>query len=188
MEKIRELLEKNNICLPDKKVYIKIENSKEKIMQYGAYFVPNFVWVDDYTEIVNWLENNDGRGLFLYGDCGRGKTQFAKYILPAILLAETNKVLRYYDVQECKLKFDEIMAKKILSLDDIGTEEIINNYGTKIDPFAEIIDSVEKKSKLIVITSNLNQDQLTARYGVRILDRIKSTTTRVLFQGKSFRC
>jgi DNA replication protein DnaC len=49
------------------------------------------------------------------------------------------------------------------------------------------MDMAEKKSKLVIVTSNYQKDQLIDRYGIRVLDRIIATTFRVKFTGKSFR-
>ena len=186
-QSFREVLQKQGLQVPDEKVYFKIENAKELIEKAFKEFVADFVWIKEYDEVVEWMTDNKGRGLFLYGNCGRGKTLLAKYIIPAILLKECGKVLRYYDIQDLKSNFNEIISKKLISLDDIGTEEMINDWGNKREPFAEIMDIVEKKSKLIIVTSNETEEKLISRYGVRILDRIKSTTIRVLFKGESLR-
>ena len=86
-------------------------------------------------------------------------------------------MVSYYDIQDFKTKYDEIITKKkIIALDDIGTEEVIVNYGNRIEPFSEIMDIVEKKSKMVIITSNITEKQLIDRYGMRILDRLKATT------------
>lgn len=173
--------------VPDERVYFKVGGAKELISKSFTEFVPAFKWTKEYEQVSDWLEDNKGLGLFLYGNCGRGKTMLAKYVIPSILMAGTGKVLRYYDVQDLKTSYDEILSKKLFALDDVGTEEVILDYGNRKDAFCEIMDFVEKKSKLIVITSNLNYEQLVARYGVRIMDRIKATTKRILFEGESFR-
>jgi DNA replication protein DnaC len=187
MEDIKNIMQKHGFQIPDNKIHFKIDDAKQKIVYYGLEFVPEFDWIHEYDEIVKWLENNEGKGLFMYGDCGRSKTILAKFILPAILLACESKVLSYYDIQDCKTRLDEIKTKKLISLDDVGTEEVLMIYGNKVEPFSEIMDSVEKNNKLIVITSNLSYEQLLNRYGVRVIDRIKATTKRVLFKGNSLR-
>lgn len=180
-------MKEHGLQVPDDKVYFKIDNAKEKMKILFEYFVPGFEWIAEYDEVAEWLSDNKGKGLFLYGNCGRGKTMLAKYVIPAILLSEKQKVLTYYDITDLETRFDELKQKKLFAVDDIGTEEVIVKFGNRKDVFAEIMDIVEKKSKLVVVTSNYQKEELLNRYGRRILYRIIATTTRVCFVGKSFR-
>lgn len=180
-------MQEHGMQIPDNKVYFKIPDAKIKMQKLFEVFVPGYEWIPEYDQVADWLTDNKGRGLFLYGNCGRGKTMLAKYIIPALLLSDCQKVMSYFDIIDLKDKFDELKQKKILAVDDIGTEEIIVKFGNRTDVFAEIMDIVEKKSKLIVVTSNYQKEELLNRYGRRILDRIIATTTRVCFVGKSFR-
>jgi DNA replication protein DnaC len=82
---------------------------------------------------------------------------------------------------------DKVLTKHIISLDDIGTEEISVKFGERRSIIPEILDSAEKYGKLIIMTSNLGATDLIAKYGNRTFDRIISTTKRIEFKGKSFR-
>jgi DNA replication protein DnaC len=177
--------------VPDEKISISIDNAKEILTNALRYFISlenrESVWLPEYEEVADWLNDNQGRGLFLYGNCGRGKTVLARYVIPAILLKYDRKVVNCFDAQEMNTSLDEVLKKKIVCIDDIGTEEISVNYGNKRLAFLEVVDAAEKNGKLLIITSNLNQEQLVQKYGDRTMDRIISTTKRVLFKGKSLR-
>ena len=184
---IESIMRDRGLQVPDENVYFKIPNAKEKMKILFEKFVPNYEWVEEYDRVAEWLSDNKGKGLFLYGNCGRGKTMLAKYIIPALLLVECGKIVNYYDILDLKTKFDEVIRYKILVVDDIGTEEVLVSFGNKTDIFSEIMDMVEKKSKLVIVTTNYQKNQLEERYGKRVLDRIIATTFRVCFTGKSFR-
>ena len=186
-ENIESIMRDIGLQVPDDKIYFKVENAKEKMMFLFEKFVPGFQWIEEYDKVAEWLTDNKGKGLFLYGNCGRGKTMLAKYIIPALLLVECGKIVNYYDILDLKTKFDEVVRYKILAVDDIGTEEVLVSFGNKTDIFSEIMDMVEKKSKLVIVTTNYQKNQLEERYGKRVLDRIIATTSRVCFTGKSFR-
>ena len=184
---IESIMRDIGMQVPDDKIYFKVENAKEKMMFLFEKFVPGYQWVEEYDKVAEWLTDNKGKGLFLYGNCGRGKTMLAKYIIPALLLVECGKIVNYYDILDLKTKFDEVVRYKIIAVDDIGTEEVLVSFGNKTDIFSEIMDMVEKKSKLVIVTINYQKNQLEERYGKRVLDRIIATTFRVCFTGKSFR-
>lgn len=140
----------------------------------------------EYNEIIDWLSDNKGKGLLMYGNCGRGKTQIARNVIIPIYLKVHRRVVNFYNATDLK-DLSNIIDKKFICLDDIGTETSVNSYGNKFDPVSEILDKAEKESKLLILTSNLTGEELKTRYGDRIFDRIISTTKRVIFNGKSLR-
>lgn len=188
---IYDEMKAHGMKLPSDKVYFNIPNSREVLYSAIRYFVSlekkEAVWLPEYERVAGWLSGNDGRGLFMYGNCGRGKSILCRYALPAILLKYAGKVVSVFDIQDMNKDVDLVLSKHIISLDDIGTEEISIKYGERRMAFAEIMDAAEKHGKLVIVSTNLSVDDLRERYGDRVLDRIKATTTRVLFKGESLR-
>lgn len=144
-------------------------------------------YLPEYSQVAKWLDNNQGRGIFMYGNCGRGKSLLCRYAIPIILLKCCRKVVNVYDIQDMNNKLDEVLGKKIVSLDDVGTEEGIVKYGERRDAFPEIMDFAEKNGNIVIVSTNLGLDDLIRRYGDRVIDRIKATTVRVAFKGESLR-
>jgi len=176
---------------PDERIYFAIPDAKQILYDYFQHFIgvyrQSFKWLPEYEGVTEWLSDNQGLGLFMYGNNGRGKSFLGRYVLPAILMQYVNKIVRTADVQEMNSDIDAILSRKVISIDDVGTEEISNQYGNKRLAFAEIMDAVEKHEKLIIVSTNLNDEQLADRYGDRVVDRIIATTKRVLFSGDSLR-
>lgn len=177
--------------MPSDKVYLNVPDSRRLLFSAIRYFVSlekkEAVWLPEYEKVASWLNDNGGRGLFLYGTCGRGKSILCRYALPAILLKYAGRVVSVFDIQDMNKDIDLVLSKHIISLDDIGTEEVSIKYGERRMPFAEVMDSAEKHGKLVIVSTNLNERDLRERYGDRVLDRIKVTTTRVKFVGESLR-
>lgn len=177
--------------LPAKRFEIRIPDAKTILENCFKYFLSfqntQLLWQPEYEDVAHWLEYNDKRGLFLYGDCGRGKSLLTRYVIPAILLKYSKKVVSVYDVQSMNRNINEVLKKHIIALNDIGTEDVSVNYGNKRIAFAEVIDAAEKQGKLIVISTNLRGDEIIERYGQRTMERIVSTTKRIEFKGKSLR-
>lgn len=186
-----ELMLKHRMNFPENRVFIEIKDAKNVLKETLKAFLEHegkkSYWLKEYDEVANWLSDNEGKGLFMFGNCGRGKTLLGRYVIPAILLMHEQKIVNCYNAQEMNTKIDEVLKKKIISIDDIGTEEILVQYGNKRLAFLEVIDAVEKEGKLIILTSNLNHEQIIEKYGERTMDRIIATTKRVVFTGKSLR-
>lgn len=181
--------------LPDT-VSIKIENAEERLRGGLDYFVGIFsrgtvkkaTWNENnYRPIVDWMTDNKGRGLFMAGSCGLGKSLIGKYILPYLIRDSCRKVVNVFNAQELNSKPDEILSYHIIYIDDIGTENVSNIYGNKRIPFMELCDAVEQQGKLLICSTNLNVDELKQKYGDRTVDRLRATTKFVTFEGESLR-
>lgn len=173
---------------PGAKLQVKLENVEE-IMRIAMKNLigSHYCWLPEYAQIADWLIDTKGRGLLLYGNNGVGKTIMCRHIIPAIFLKCFRKVISYYDYFDINKKASEIMTKKLVAIDDIGNEEVASSYGNKHWVLPEIIDRAEKHNNLLIITTNLNGDDLLQKYGSRTYDRILATTCRVKIEHKSFR-
>ena len=175
------------------RVQISIPNA-EKRLRGGLQYVVNMKsgcdseWNErNYRPIVDWMTDNKGKGLLMFGGCGLGKSVIGMYILPLLIKDVHKKVVNIFSAQELNKKIDEILKLHIIYIDDIGTEDNLNSYGNKRMPFAELCDAAEKKGKLLILTTNLSIDELTQRYGDRVVDRLIATTKAVPFTGDSLR-
>lgn len=169
-------------------VHISIPEAKDLLMRGINYFTGNkAVWLPEYQDIADWLTDNKGRGLLCTGNCGRGKTLICSKIIPLLLNYYCRKIVTCYDAQQMNAKLDEIKKYHIISLDDIGTENITVKFGEKRVAFSEIVDEAEKKGKMLIISTNLSTDEIQAKYDVRVLDRLRAITKLVVFDGESMR-
>ena len=138
----------------------------------------------EYDEIIDWMVDTKGRGLMLMGECGLGKSTILNYVIPAIFRTKTKKSLVSTPAKELK----EVVKSNVsfIIIDDLGTESIKNDYGTKIDAVADAISYAEDSSKTLLITTNLDAADLKKRYDERTLDRLRKCKV-VVIKGKSFR-
>ena len=137
-----------------------------------------------YDEIIDWMVDNKGRGLMLMGECGLGKSTILNFVIPAIFRTKTNKLLTSTPAKE--LGEIERSSASFIIIDDLGTESIKNDYGTKIDAVADAISYAEDSSKTLLITTNLASKALKERYDERTLDRLRKCKV-VVIKGNSFR-
>ena len=163
------------------------EELKEMFIKSFKYYdrtIDKYDHLSSYDEIIDWLVDTKGRGLMLMGECGLGKSTILNYVIPAIFRTKTNKVLRSVPAKELAA-VDKNVAPFIL-IDDLGTESIKNDYGTKIDAVADAISYAEDSSKTLLITTNLSPKSLKERYDERTLDRLRKCKV-VIIKGNSFR-
>ena len=163
------------------------EELKEMFIKAFKYYdrtIDKYDHLPAYDEIIDWMIDTRGRGLVLMGECGLGKSTILNYVIPAIFRTKTNKVLRSIPAKE--LAAVERNVAPFIIIDDLGTESIKNDYGTKIDAVADAISYAEDSSKTLLITTNLSPNSLKERYDERTLDRLRKCKV-VIIKGKSFR-
>jgi len=163
------------------------EEIKEMFIKSFEYYdrtVEKYEHLPAYDEIIDWMVDTKGRGLMLMGECGLGKSTILNFVIPAIFRTKTNKILRSVPAKELGA-VDRNKAPFII-IDDLGTESIKNDYGTKVDAVADAISYAEDSSKTLLITTNLTPQALKERYDERTLDRLRKCKV-VIIKGKSFR-
>ena len=163
------------------------EELKEMFVKAFKYYdrtIDTYTHLPAYDEIIDWLVDTKGRGLMLMGECGLGKSTILNYVIPAIFRTKTNKLLTSTPAKE--LGEVERSSASFIIIDDLGTESIKNDYGTKIDAVADAISYAEDSSKTLLITTNLDAGELKERYDERTLDRLRKCKV-VVIKGKSFR-
>lgn len=192
VENFKELMERlKDTGYPSEpdKVFIKIPNAEKRLRGGLDYFTSgNAEWVEEnYRPIVEWMEDNDGRGLLLSGGCGLGKSLIGMRILPLLINDVCRKIVNIYKAQDLNVKPDDVIAKHIIYIDDVGTEGLSNVYGNKRVPFCELCDAVEQGGKLLMCSTNLTIGELKEKYGERTIDRLRATTKYVPLYGDSLR-
>lgn len=171
-------------------VKIHVEHARTLIVNgLHHYCGDKAVWQPEYDGIVDWLTDNKGRGLWLCGECGRGKTLIGAKILPVIFnfYHYPRKIISLYDAKDLNSRFEEIVSRHIIYIDDVGKESMSVNFGNRNSRFPDLVDEAEKKGKLLMFSTNLSQDEMLAKYGERTTDRLQAITKKVVFRGKSLR-
>ena len=135
MNKIEEILKVMDGCnypsLPDS-VRIHIPNAEQRLIGGLDFMVRNFSgkakaeWSEkNYRPIVDWMEDNKGKGLLMTGSCGLGKSLIGIRILPCLINQVHHKILNCCDAKDMNYKADELLNYHLLSLDDVGYSDDI---------------------------------------------------------------
>lgn len=182
-------------------LHLRVSNAKERMIGGLHYYLgERAVWLPEYDAIADWLTDNKGRGLLCVGPCGLGKTLICQNILPMIIHSTTRIIPRAATAPEMNRDIDRLLGLRCVIVDDLGTEPAdTNTYGNRRYPFTELVDDVERRRSLLIVTTNLRTTHGTDpktgaaipsiedRYGQRTLDRLRATTRVVVLSGKSLR-
>lgn len=150
---------------------------------------------------AKWLTGDFKVGLMLYGSVGSGKSTLGRAISNLIgILYDSSKfqerktVRRISSLEVAKSisdnpdLFNRLKNDELLFIDDIGTEPAsVKSWGNEFSPVVELIYSRYDKQLFTIATSNLGENDLEQRYGLRIYDRIQEMFERVSYHNESYR-
>lgn len=149
--------------------------------------ITNYQHLPEYDQVIDWMANNQGKGLLLAGSCGRGKSIILMGVLPILMNRKFNKILTTYHADQIPAQVDQIKRKWAIAIDEVGHEPHVNDYGVRIEGFNTIMNEAERRAALLFLSTNLNAQQITDRYGVRTTDRMLGLCRVVRFTGLSLR-
>ena len=136
------------------------------------------------------LDNKDNnRGLVIMGEVGVGKTLITNY-LTSTKYIKPGRVNKIFSDIMCKIAGknmdliaalinDHYFKNTLYLLDDVGTENNVNNYGIILDYVENYIDQAyvnystrDSNYGKLIMTTNLTPKELETKYGHRAMDRI----------------
>ena len=153
-------------------------------------------------EIQNFIFNFDRilsgcNGLYLYGECGTGKT-YAFYAMQKVAIANElkfkifnattllNKIRSGFNKNSENDNFLEEISEMggILAIDDIGSEKLTDWVG---ETFYSIINTRYERMLPTFFSSNLSLPELAEKMGDRIDSRIAEMCQIIKLSGKDLR-
>jgi len=146
-------------------------------------------WLADYDQIVNWLTDNQGKGLLLIGPPGVGKSEICMKVIPLIFRMALHKVFSRYQATELcnEATYRSSLRQRFIAIDDFGIEGTFYDYGNSHIVFSEIVDGIEKHGTLLVTNTNLTLEEIKTKYGLRTFDRLRANMHVVVIREKSLR-
>lgn len=190
-EVLRQLRAEGN-PVPSQRFRVSIPNAREELKKAMTAILGSMgeklIWLPEYDKVSDWLSDNNGKGLFLYGNCGRGKSLLSRYAIPAMIRAFSQRIITVVDCGSQQPNIDEILRRKFIALDDVGVEVERVDFGNRRNIVVEAINKAQDNpDTMLIISSNLSGEAIRERYGDRIYDRIKYLCYRVAFNGQSLR-
>jgi hypothetical protein len=133
-------------------------------------------------------------GVIIIGNAGVGKTTLIRQprMVSASVLAMEFQAHGLEAVKGLINSQIEYQNSTVI-IDDLGLEEDVKHYGNGLDPIAYVVQRIydinqmsDNKIKL-VFTTNLGKEELTIKYGVRVVDRIWEMCDRIKLEDTCIR-
>lgn len=106
--------------------------------------------------------------------------------LPAPVFISATEIVRLAASE--KERYESVKNCLFLIVDDMGIEpNVVKNFGTEVTPLTDIIYSRYERMAMTIITSNLDDESITGRYGERVSDRLNEIFERLSYDNRSYR-
>jgi DNA replication protein DnaC len=132
-----------------------------------------------------------GKGLFIQGTAGLGKTKTIMAIKDNPITPVS--IYSLIDITEYVREkgFCELNTSKTILLDDVGSEtETVKYYGNDVSWFKEFIESYylhNNSFERLIITTNCGGEELESKYGYRVRSRIREMFNVIQLTGNDKR-
>lgn len=145
-------------------------------------------------------------GLMLCGTVGNGKTTMLRAIQracnwlwesgrmpPDMAAHDLDKVvvLTAKDIAQQAASpewFGRTAGRSVLGIDDFGSEPAeVLTYGNVLTPIADLVEHRYARGLYTMVTTNLTGQEIAAKYGQRVADRLREMLQVVVFTGASYR-
>jgi predicted ATPase len=140
-----------------------------------------------HAKLAAYLVRPLVKGLVIWGDVGTGKTLFFEKFRPSVRICQARRMLAAAH-GEIEAGANTSMS---LVIDDLGKEPTMHEYGETSEALADIICarylSFQRYRTFTHITTELNPKQIAARYGARVLDRLREMCYFHHLTGRSAR-
>ena len=150
--------------------------------------------VPRHAETTAWLEgyrSGSRRGYTILGDHGSGKTWEAMAIARALLVEDRIPVQAVTAPELLEVlrpggdgDIGQFKVAPVLVLDDLGTEKVTDWVDEQLYTIAGFRAS---RNLPMIITSNLEPDEIKKRYDARLVQRLFGGSTLLHIKGKSIR-
>lgn len=193
-------------------------NNPDRPEAWGSYpaICPDWEWEKDYAPqynaVLNWMLGipcecqghpiAPGRGLWLVGNTGTGKSTLMKAVKHFCAIfsdprsANMPRSMAWRHAKDIVADYEQYGAKALddlcempaLIIDDLGTEDReATRYGSVKNVVEEILSRRYDRKLMTLVTTNLDWNQVKAFYHTRIYDRIRESFNIIQFAGKSHR-
>ena len=158
------------------------------VEQRGGIATWDRMTTESIDAVTLWMYDDQHRWLLLYGSLGNGKTTMLKAlknIFPASVYYTAQQIYESFKYNE---RLPDIPTAKMLLIDDLGTEPPqCKIFGEDRTPITDLLLCRYSWPATTVIATNLSFEDIQARYGDRLADRMSEMVSGIFYDSPSYR-
>ena len=144
---------------------------------------------DKIRRVARWLFTSQGRGLILMGTMGNGKSTMLRVINRLFqhtsTFGDAQDIFDHFKKNQGAMRFWD---ETLLLIDDMGVEPVrCLDYGEEHYPISRLLLHRYDKQLTTIIATNLGLEEIVARYGDRVADRMVETFEVIYYNHESYR-
>lgn len=155
----------------------------------GQVFINDGNTHEKVNRAARWLFSSKQRGLLLMGTMGNGKSTMLHIIQRLFkgtsTFGDAQDIFEHFKKSQGSMRYWD---EPLLLIDDMGIEPIrCLVYGEEYYPISRLLLHRYDKQLTTIIATNLDITEIQARYGDRVVDRMKETFSVIKYENESYR-
>lgn len=155
----------------------------------GQVFVNDENTRDKVARVARWLFSSKQRGLVLMGSMGNGKSTMLRVINRLFkntsTFGDAQDIFDHFKHSQGSMRYWD---EPLLLIDDMGIELVrCLVYGEEYFPITRLLLHRYDKQLTTIIATNLGIEEIQARYGDRVVDRMQETFSVIPYEQDSYR-
>lgn len=145
--------------------------------------------INKLKRVAHWLYTSHKRGLILMGTMGNGKSTMLRSLHRLFeswgMFGDAQDIFEYYKTHIGEMRYWD---EKFLIIDDLGLEpDKCFNYGEEYHPISRLLLHRYDRNLTTIIATNLGIDDIQAKYGDRVVERLFEMYDVLTYTNDSYR-
>jgi len=134
-------------------------------------------------------------GTIIIGDTGVGKTTLVKHYERMVSATILSMEFQSEGIEGVKNRINNQihLQGNVVVIDDLGAEEDVKHFGNGLCPIRYTVQAIydinqrTSQNTKLIFTTNLNKEELTVKYGLRVVERIWEMCDRLVINDTNLR-
>lgn len=160
-----------------------------EVQHRGNVFINDKNTQDKIDRVTRWLFSSKQRGLIMMGAMGNGKSTMLRVINRLFkgtsTFGDAQDIFEHFKKSQGSMRYWD---ETLLLIDDMGIEPArCLVFGEEYHPISRLLLHRYDKQLSTIIATNLDIEEIQARYGDRVVDRMTETFNVLVYSNQSYR-